>query len=344
MAMNKRGVFFTIMALLLVSFLFTSQKVSTNPYSRSDTDNVAARTRITVLDSYIDTFDSQAENSLATAGYFTLQNLSARVRTTGKYISDINASVKLCLNNKTTQLNCMNASQTINGTLSQLVDLARTNLSINSSFTIEQIWVSEEQPFEVVFWMNISYNISDPFASWEIHNQTIRADVDVTGIVDPSHAYALAYNNLTENRTFRQSTIRRFEFNNNTFYQYYTNKEYTANPGINTQGNYYFGPSVLQRYRGELLNGSACCGIETVFQTPGNIHASYFSNSNHTSWSYVDYLFLSRENINLYNCTRRQSGRFNATSFPNTIFRMDTHHIFNVYNVSNHVRYDCSST
>jgi hypothetical protein len=287
----------------------------------------------------MDTFDAHAADSLATAGYFALRNLSGEINVTRKYIPDMNSSITSCLNNKTHPNNCMNMSYTINASLWQIAELGRTNFSVTTTYDIERVWISEEKPFEVVLWMNISYNVSDPYATWQIKSKTIRADVDVTGIDDPAIMYAFANGALRFTRTINPTPYRRHEFNNNTFRTYYLSKQYTQNPGNNTI-DYRYAPSMIMRYTGNLTAGSVCCGIETILQT-GEIVP--FNANNITNSSYVDYLFLSRETIPPFSCLKKENTRFNATAFTiDPSLRMDTYHAFNVFNVSDHLTYNCN--
>lgn len=332
MAMNRKGVFFTIMALLIIAFLLTSESLISTPLTASLADTSAANSRVTVMNSFIDTFESQASSSLATAGYFALQNISSGIQKDGSFITDMNTTVDHCI--RVQPQNCMYNNQSLNTTLNTLIALGRTNFSINTTYTIEKVWVSEDRPFEVIFWMNISYNISDPFANWTVTTKTLSAPVDVTGILDPAYARANS-SNVTITRVFSRTSTRYGQFSNSTFYQYYEGRQYIANPGVNAPGTYHFGPSVLQRYAGDLLNGSACCGIESVVYFYG-INATLRNDPQLVNWSFVDYLFFSRETIAPFSCasiSSTGSSKFNSTVAPQfyATLRLDNYHMNNIY-------------
>jgi hypothetical protein len=337
--MMKKGIFFTVIALLVLAFLITYQHLTFNPPLSAGTDP-AARSRVITMNDYAAAFETYAAQSLAAAGYLSLQNLSAQIRTQGTFLRDVNASVTFCLNNRTRDTNCLNRTQTINASLTQLVTLAQTNLSISTQYVINNIWVTEEQPFEVIFWMNMSYNISDPFASWKVENKVVSAAVDVTGIEDPAYAFYNA-SGLVRTRTFSATPFHRTQFTNATFTSFYLNQSYTSNPGINTPGTSRSAPSVLQRYTGTLLNGSACCGVESVLRVQ-YINSTTLADPRLVNWSFVDYQFFSKASIAPFDCSLQQNAKLRNDAFADRLVRLDSYHFFNVYNLSLYLNYSCN--
>lgn len=327
----RKGVFFTIMALLIVAFLLTSERLISTPLTASFADTSAAASRITVMNGFMSTFESQVSSSLATAGYFALQNTSAGIQKNGSFISDMNATLDHCI--RVRPQSCMHNNQSFNTTLQELIDIGKSNFSINTAYKVEKVWVSESEPFEVLLWMNISYNISDPFANWTVATKTLSATVDVTGILDPAYARA-NYSNVTKTRTFSRASTRYGQFSNSTFYQFYQNRQYIANPGVNAPGTYHFGPSVLQRYAGNLTNGSACCGIESIIYLY-DLNTTLRSDPRIVNQSFVDYLYFSRETIPPFSCEdtgSAGSSKFNSTLTPwYATLRLDNYHLSNIY-------------
>jgi hypothetical protein len=331
MAMSRKGVFFTVMSLLVVAFLLASQKMTTDQYTVTKADSDAARTRIGVLNVYITTFEQHAQNSLAMAGYYSLQNRSKYIRANHTYLSDVNASMRFCMMNTTYAFNCLNENQTINTSMEKIVRIGRTNYSIDTTYKIDNIWVTEEAPFEVIFWMNISYNISDSFASWQT-NATIRAAVEVTGVEDPLFAYEFGVGNYTQQRYFNQTLTKNYQFDNTTFTSMYLADQYIAIPT---------GRSVLQRYSGDLTQGSLCCGIESVVRTQ-HVLPAHLANPLWHNWSSVDYMFFQRANsAYVFNCHTQSIGALQALDFPDRYVRLEREHLYNVYRVNGSANYTC---
>jgi hypothetical protein len=327
----KKGVFFTVMSLLVVAFLLTSQKIGTEKYSPTKADTDAAHIRIVLLNRYIDTFEQQAGNSLSVAGYYSMRNISARVRANGVYATNMNASLRSCLTNRTDPLNCLLYNQTINYSLARLASIGSSNFSITTTYYIEDVWVSEEQPFEVVLWMNLSYNISDAFASWQT-NSIIRSTINVRGIEDPAFAYANAAGTYTARRNFLPTNVLGYAFNNTTFTQYYLNNEYIAMP---------LAPSVLQRYQGELHRNSSCCGVESIIRPP-QVNPAILANPAWVNWSSVDYQFFMRSMpVFIYDCSTNEIASLRGEEFPDHYVRLDREHLYNVYAVNGSANFTC---
>jgi hypothetical protein len=331
MAMRK-GVFFTIMTLIILTFAIAYYKIGGTAQLPESVDTEVARVRVTVMSNYIDTFEQHATASLRTAGYFTLQNLSARIRNNGTYLSDMNASVRMCLLNGTTATNCLRQNQTINHSLGFLTSMALSNLSIATTYTINDIWVSEENPFEVVFWMNISYNITDPFASWTIES-VVKAPVDIVGIEDPLFSYGAGTGQLTQTRSFSRTNVVGYQFTNTSFTGHYFNQSYIYIPS---------GRSVLQRYTGNLSNSSLCCGIESIIVAQYVTPALLNSSAPVANWSFVDYYFLQRNDPQFnFNCNSQAIASLKGINFPDHFVRLDQYHLMNVYGLNSSANYTC---
>jgi hypothetical protein len=337
--MNRRGIFFTVIALLVIAFLITYQQLSFPAPTAGGTDT-AARSRVITMNDYAGAFETYALQSLSTSGYLALQNLSAQIRVQGAYLNDVNASIRYCLSNRTKDTNCMNASQTMNASLAQLIALAQTNLSITTQYVIHDVWISEEQPLQVVFWMNISYNISDPFARWNVQERILSTPVSVEGIEDPAFAYNNA-SGLVRTRTFSGTPFIRTQFDNASFTAFYLNQSYISNPGTNIPGSYQSAPSVLQRYTGRLLNGSSCCGIESVLRVQ-YITSATVNDPRIVNWSFIDYEFFSRTTIPVFNCAQLENAKLRNDAFADRLVRLDTYHFINVYNLTRYANYSCS--
>jgi hypothetical protein len=330
-AVGKRGVFFTLIAIITVVFVITTYSLSSQKLTTSSIDTEASRVRISVLNNYIETFERQAGNSLRTAGYLSLQNLSDRIAYTGQFPVNMNDSITFCLNNRTNPHNCLNASQTINSSLDKIVYLASTNLSVNTSYKIERVWVTEEQPFEVVFWMNISYNISDEIASWRT-SKVIRSVVSAEGIRDPLYQWGYADGDVVASRNFSQTTLKVYSLNASGFESYYRNGSYIYLP---------LGPSVLQRFiKGYDLN-STCCGIESVVRF-SDLTIAVRSEPPFANYSFVDYHFFDRgDPSHMFDCNKNQVAAI-GTQFSDPRARLDTFHLFTVYQANGTERFDCT--
>lgn len=264
---GRKGVVFTLIAIVLAVFLLATSELLDPPESAIAQDTRAAQSRVAVMSAYSTTFEQHAHDTLATAGYFTLQNMSARVRDERIFFSGgargVNATVNGCIVGNTILVRgaaqrCLPGRIGVNESLDMLVALAEEELGIATTYRVAEAWVIEEKPMQVAFFMRISYNVSDAFASWVVQDRIIRADVDVTGIEDPVYAYLSSPIDpkTSERRNFSLSPLRLSQLNASTFPAFYANRSYLFLENRS--------PSVLQRYAGNLTARSACCGVESV--------------------------------------------------------------------------------
>ena len=324
---NKKGIFFTIMAIIVVAFLFSSELLITRPATVEQSETSSARTRIAIMDNYLDSFEAYAGTALRTSGYFVLQNLSKGIADVGDYVYNMNATLRVCI--ITSPIACLAQGETFQDSLNLLVDLAQTNMSITTAYIIHDVWITEEQPMEVVLWLNFSYNVSDPFASWAISGKTIRTTIDVTSIQDPAYAYQVAQGELQMSRAFNLSQLRKYQFNAETFGLHYENRTYIIAKDK--------APSVIDRYMGNLQEQSSCCGIESVVHYD-EISPERWSDPSIANLSYVDYYFFTQK---IFDCEQNKNMRI--SNHPDQQVRLDTESFSNTYNLTaDDAIFDCT--
>lgn len=306
--MNRRGVVFTLIALVLAAFLLSAQYPGEGALSTAAAETLAAQSRVTALNAYLSTFESHAADSLGTSGYFALRSISVNVGHEGRFVADLNGTLRRCVidNNLTrrgagaARLPCVEGRHSLNASLHNLTALAASTLGIVTRYEVHDVWVTEERPGEVVLWMNISYNVTDgisePFARWDIHGRILRADVGVWGIEDPAYMYLNGTGHTLEQRAFSLTGLKPHEFNPGTFAAFYGSRSYVIMEGR--------APSVLQRYRGDMTAASACCGIESVMLRAQLVGGD--ANATYQNLSMVDHHFAANKqgSRGLFACDR----------------------------------------
>ena len=340
MIAGRRGVFMTLMALAVIIFLFAYAEVLEPSTVAQIADARAERTRIIVMNNYLDTLEKHTADSLQTAGYLALQNLSERIRenkTTITTPQQLNTMLYQCI--WTNMSLCTIANSSSNTSLAyairNMTTLALNGLNINSTINITNITINDSAPFEVMLTATIVYNISDAgsetgFASWNA-TSTISTTVDVQGILDPLYMYG--YRNDTfigssRTRAFNKAPYRKSQLNDTIFTSspigFYYSKMYIASVSR--------GPSVVQRYTMNWTGKSACCGIESVIQFT-ELNTTFQNNKALlANLSLADHLFMKRTQ---FNCTNEQVvGLKNLTEAHQSV-RIDTYGLENIYNYIN---------
>jgi len=335
---QRRGVFMTIMAIIVMIFLFTYTKVAFPHSTNRDEDLSAERTRITAMNTYIGILESYIVESTKSAGYLALENLSEMIGS--NYVNlttmnDLNTWMKSCmiLNNVSIpppmlSSPCMSAKQTINYSLYNLTELIYSDMNINTTVTLNSITVKDGgDPYEVVILLNVSYVISDGsdmsggmnFARWNT-TTIINATLDVRGIKDPLYMYGFQnqsfVNNIFPYRRFNSTGIIFAGLNDtdadgNFTKVFYPRRQYIASK---------YGVCVLQRY---IKNWSVptcntslqypCCGIESVVNWD-ELNTTIQGYSSLVNMSFIDAEFITNR---VYNCNDKVVvGLKNMTSTP----------------------------
>lgn len=295
----RRGVLFTIMAIVIVAMLFSLNRASTPLFTATAADTLAAQSRVSAMDAYLITLEEYTQQVLSTAGYFALENSSKKIRSERVFLANVNATVRGCIVDNQIGIQgvqhvCLPPTQDFATAMSRMITLARTNLSIITAYQIHNVWVTEENPLEVVVWMNISYNVTDSFASWDIRGKIIRAPVDVSGMSDPVYAYLNGSGFTNEQRTFSLTPFKFGQFNSSVFLQFYGNRSYVIYEGRS--------PSVLQRFEGKTTANSTCCGVESVMVRAWLLSAE--TNQTYMNLSLVDHQFSANKQglLPVFNC------------------------------------------
>jgi len=227
--------------------------------------------------------------SLATAGYFTLVNMSNKVYAETQpgglpvFITDVNRTVRDCIMNNSIEIEsvwvkCVNETFLVNVSMGRLVDLANRELGITLTYYVHDVWVMDSAPMEVTFWVNVSYNVSDTFASWTVHGDILSVPISAKSVPDPFYEALRARGTTTESRGFNLTGLRWSQFDATSFDLFYENRSYMTKQGL--------APSVLMRYEGD-TGPSACCGIESLINRD-----SLASSTNYQNYSMTDHQMI----------------------------------------------------
>lgn len=298
MAVGKRGIVFTLMAIIIVAFLITSEQALRPQVSSLEQDTQVAQTRTSLMHAYSRTFEQHAGQSLRTAGYFALDNMSEKVLRDGAFIADINDTFDDCVIDNAisyggVSMNCLSGEYRLNESIDRLVELASAELGISTTYDLHGAWLMDADHLGVQMMLNLSFQIADSFASWSIENRIVNVTVDVSGIEDPLYAYLRSVSKTTERREFGRSPYKILQFNDSVFMQHYVSGSYLAYPSR--------APSVLQRYMGGVTATSTCCGVESIIDRSSLIN----SEDRYVNYSMTDHQFVAHltGRLDMFNCT-----------------------------------------
>jgi hypothetical protein len=315
------SVLFSILFVTLFSGNFTSTYEERMPGS-----NI----RIKVMDVYARNLETYIGQSIKVSTYRSLDAVTKYRNTSGLgFFSDsgeFNRTFSECL--KCGYVNCSDQSVANNCSLGQyhlisrleyIKNLSKNELNIKMEYSINNITIHQNYPFEVEVRVNISYNITDYsgkeyYARWD-KSKVIIQPVVIIGLLDPS-----GYINDSTDKYNR--TIKRYSgecidkpscWNPTTTEQFYNESSFRYDPNR--------GVSFLQRYWND-HNISSCCGIETI------LHPDELTNPN-SDISFIDNYYWN----SIYSCNNPGNVIYNIT-IDNDEISLDVNSTIKVYNLT----------
>lgn len=314
---RKNGIFFTFIAIMLVSvfaFVFTPQAdISLQK------DKQAVRTRILSIDSYaLDLENRYFEEVLTAVTYKAALSLIYYINSTGSYVTNAGSAFsEVMLSGRiggapiddVTGKKIME-NNTLANWSSRLAEAAKDTLNVDTAITITNVSVFQTKPWSIDSVMIINYTIKSNVAEWK-KNITVTSSIPIEGLPDP---YYLANTNRAYTNEIKKSTV---DFNR---WNITKTREHLRN-GTYVHWERSAAPDFLMRFTNTISN-SSCCGIESL------------ANPNKLSppdqmESYADYNFWSHKFAN--NCTQL----YNITGLWDEFryFKLDFEHVL-MYNLT----------
>ena len=195
---DKRGVVFTIIAIVLAVFftLIFSARVE----KPLDYKTEILETRISVLSDYMNAFFDYAEGTASIAGYAALQGVISDISTYHRYYDqsdEFETNYTYCIKtgNLTTSKYCPNmTNSTLTYFLDQLRNIAEDELNINSNYTINHVSVNQTtDAFSVEVILNLSMKVNDAYANIS-DTRVLTSSVPIAGLLDPLYLLNGTYN------------------------------------------------------------------------------------------------------------------------------------------------------
>ncbi len=278
---NKKGVFFTFIAILLVMVLM----MVFNPQTETsfDKDFPSLKTRVSKIDNFITEFEAvYLERILQSATYKALISLTYYMDQRDSFLTDLQGDFKEVVLFGTieggTKIDDITGEDIMkNSTLLNWTDkikaIAKDNLNIDMNITVTDVSINQSTPWLVDVMLSLDYTVSSETAFWRRENVLIKTKLGTGNLYDP--LYYVNTDGVYEKKVV-QTNIRLGEWNATALKQFIRNDTYFRWQGTNAS-------SFLMRFT-NTFEPSQCCGIESVVN-PNNIAPSDVIES------YVDYHF-----------------------------------------------------
>ncbi len=282
--MNKKGFFFTVLALFLVLMLLSA--VNLKQRSSMLNKNLAEEVRVNTMNSFLDDFERDAERAVYITSFRAVNSVINYITSNGRFIGDFNSAFEEAffygtINN---EMQGIMENSTFYDWIGRVKRIAKT-YSINLSVEPYYLQVKQSNPWSLNVMVNMSVDAVDMggIASWH-YNTSINTSVSIIGLEDPLYAVA-ALGRIFN--TIRRWPYQHFVSGTNTSYlkEFINNSYYIADSNA---------PDFIMRLEGNF--SASQNGIESIFYLPK------FSEQGLTilEKSAVDYVYLSNVSIPLY--------------------------------------------
>ncbi|MBI5397957.1 hypothetical protein HZB03_00705 [Candidatus Woesearchaeota archaeon] len=248
---SKKGVFFTIIAVLIVGFFLVSFGLFAS--YRDLLRASVVETRVFTMNNFIKNVDEDMGRGLYISGFRALLSLVNDVVTTGVFVSNLSTQFSEVIYNGTIN----GTAQTLmeNNTLLywvQKIQQESANINLNTTIRIGSVLVDQTDPWMVLLTMDANVSIADKdgAASWNV-SRTVQASIPIEGFEDPF--YAVKTGGLLSRKIFRTNLT---SWNVAYLRIHLRNETYLNNSNA---------PNFLQRLQGSTAASNS--GIETLIDT-----------------------------------------------------------------------------
>ncbi len=283
--MNKKGVFFTILVIVILSLFAASFVLYSTFKSRESTQK-----RVESMNTFLFSIEKDLSREVYISGFRSIMIIEKKIVESGAFSQNVNNSMQELFFNGT--INNEQQELMLGATFSDIqddinLDARKLNVEINISDPVLQI--TQEDPWNVklVLQTHLTMRDRENLASWD-KTETIISLIPITNFEDP--VYSLNTNNLITNSIIQ------------TPYTNFVSGSNIANLSSHATNSYYkasqTAPSFIDRLEGKLSSASQN-GIESL------VNLQELSNQGISiqQKSAVDYIYFSSNNPESHHIT-----------------------------------------
>lgn len=260
MAVNKKGVFFTLTAIMFISILILFIEIEHKPRLSEKIDVV--NQRVSTMNSFITSVEEDGERSLYISSFRTFLAMTDYMITHNEYIDNLTLRFTEAFFDGTikNEPNAMISGSTFDDWIDS-INYHANRVNIITEFDNPVVAIYQEDPWSVNVNLNVTikYYDLDNVASWNRFT-VINSRLNITSFEDPVYivntiarvSNPLSITPYEDNYTTK---ISETEWDVKNLKDHLKNSYYTYNPDA---------PSYLMRLEGALSQDSPCCGIESL--------------------------------------------------------------------------------
>ena len=304
--MQKKGIFFTLAALILVSLLFITYTFYTEINKTK-----SVRQRVETMNTFLVSLEEDMSRQMYIAGFRTVFLIEDKITQTGLYATSPDTAFQETFFNGTLygEPQPVMLGATYNDIVTTIKERAQ-KINVNVTIGYPNITLTQDDPWHVKVVLRTSLDMRDAnnLASWNKTHVAV-AYVSIENFEDP--IYLIGTNRLVTNSI------------NKTRYQPFAEGSDVSNLTTHALNSYYvaspLSPSFLDRLQGITAPNAQGLGIESLV----NLQTLSAKGINVQDKTAVDYLYFSTQNPTSHH----------IQGMPGW-FRIDTSHL-ELYNVTN---------
>jgi hypothetical protein len=300
---NKKSVFFTIVSISLISlFLISFMGISKIPYYKNE---IVIESEFEIFNSYVRLLkENYIKDIIIMNTKESIENMLNYLNSPDRLINNFQANfTQLMMSGEITMPgNNINISKNISNWTKDIDQRAFNLLGINSNTIIENINITQYDPWTINVLANITINASLLNMSYLI-KEKVNYSISILGIRDP-----LYRRNFNYNHSIKKTPINKFK-NLNDIKDMIDKREY----------NYHNNsPSFIMRFENK-TSGSKCCGIHSF------INSTFASIINNSDSNYIS--FLNFSHVDFYSNNKINSCGYATNAVDNFV-------VFNISGIS----------
>lgn len=308
MAIGKKGAFFTLVSIILVSSLFFFY-TSSNKYSLKEKSRVIEQ-RVLTMDSFIEDIEHDIERGLYISSMRALIGMSEFMIENGSFVTNFVPAFNEIMLNGTVDGNIINIikNASFGDWIEKIIGLGN-KLNIDIEFSDLYIIPYHDDQWNIKVNILGKINLTDirGIASWQ-RTLNITAKIDIIEFEDP--LYTVTSSGKLANKIIKSNITDFVSGGASALIEHANNSKYIASD---------LAPSFLMRFAGNLSNSPF--GIESIVNVPQlQIVAPEIYQASSSS---VDYIYLGNSSIE--NC------KVNETKNDLDWFRLDDAHLDTYY-------------
>ena len=322
---NKKGIFFTFIAVLLIMVLTTVFKPETELSFNKDIPVI--KTRVTKINDFVTDFENvYLPNIMKLTTYRALTALTYYMDVTDVFLIDLQEDFKEVFlygtinNNQIDDIiseDIMKNNTCINWT-NRVKESAEDALNLDLNFDITGVNIYQTTPWLIDINLTLDYSVSSETANWTRNNVLIKTKLSIDNLYDPLY-YVITDGNYK--KKINQTDIKFGEWNTNNLSNFIDEEEYVHWKSSNAL-------NFLMRFT-EDFSASECCGIESAVN-PVKLELTPLNPDQEEI--YLDYLFFNTAN-GPYPCPRVNELYYIDNPCMDPRFKLDWNNVVG-YNVT----------